>query len=91
MVPSYIDTGIFTGDTKQSRFLMPLLHVETVTDAIVAQLLSGYGATIYLPKVAGILPILVCCVLPFGAGMEYMDADIQTRKVYQSGFRRTFM
>lgn len=58
IVPSYIDTGLFTGDTKQSRFLLPLLHVETVTDAIVGQLLSGYGATIHLPKMVWILPMV---------------------------------
>ncbi|GKZ36796.1 hypothetical protein AbraIFM66950_008028 [Aspergillus brasiliensis] len=48
-VLSFTKTPLFKGETNQSRFLMPLLHVDTVVDAIVDILNSGLSQTIYLP------------------------------------------
>ncbi|KAJ5414511.1 short chain dehydrogenase/reductase family protein [Penicillium cosmopolitanum] len=50
-VLSFTKTPLFKGETNQSRFLMPLLHVETVVDAIVEALDSGLGKTIFLPGI----------------------------------------
>ncbi|CAI7626856.1 unnamed protein product [Penicillium palitans] len=52
-VLSFVKTPLFKGETNQSRFLMPLLHVDTVADAIVDTLNSGLSATIFLPGIFG--------------------------------------
>lgn len=56
---SFIRTPLLRGETRQWNFLFPLLHVETVADAIVEALLSGHGRTIYLPKIMRYVSILV--------------------------------
>ncbi|KAL5363165.1 hypothetical protein BJX96DRAFT_167253 [Aspergillus floccosus] len=50
-VLSFTETPLFKGETNQSQFFMPLLHVDTVVDAIVHTLDSGLSRTIYLPGV----------------------------------------
>ncbi|GAT25285.1 short-chain dehydrogenase/reductase 2 [Aspergillus luchuensis] len=50
-VLSFTKTPLFKGETNQSRFLMPLLHVDTVVDAIVDILDSGLSQTVYLPGI----------------------------------------
>ncbi|KAL3444400.1 hypothetical protein BJX65DRAFT_310983 [Aspergillus insuetus] len=50
-VLSFTKTPLFKGETNQSRFLMPLLHVDTVVDAIVDTLDSGLSRTVYLPGI----------------------------------------
>jgi hypothetical protein len=50
-VLSFTKTPLFKGETNQSRFLMPLLHVDTVVDAIVDTLDSGISRTIFLPGI----------------------------------------
>ncbi|KAI9927610.1 hypothetical protein ASPWEDRAFT_118976 [Aspergillus wentii DTO 134E9] len=50
-VLSFIKTPLFKGETNQARFLTPLMHVDTVGDAIVDTLYSGYARTIYLPGI----------------------------------------
>lgn len=50
-VLSFTKTPLFKGETNQSRFLMPLLHVDTVVDAIVEALDSGLSKTIFLPGI----------------------------------------
>ncbi|KAJ0421518.1 hypothetical protein BJY00DRAFT_312123 [Aspergillus carlsbadensis] len=50
-VLSFTKTPLFKGETNQSRFMMPLLHVDTVVDAIVDILDSGLGQTIFLPGI----------------------------------------
>ncbi|KAJ5154411.1 short chain dehydrogenase/reductase family protein [Penicillium coprophilum] len=52
-VLSFVKTPLFKGETNQSRFLMPILHVDTVVDAIVDTLDSGLSATIFLPGIFG--------------------------------------
>ncbi|CAK7233355.1 putative secondary metabolism biosynthetic enzyme [Sporothrix bragantina] len=48
---SFTLTPLFKGETRQSAFLFPLLHVESVSEAIVEALYSGYGKTIYMPGI----------------------------------------
>lgn len=50
-VLSFTKTPLFKGETNQSRFLMPLLHVDTVVDAIVDILTSGLSQTVFLPGI----------------------------------------
>ncbi|KAE8370649.1 hypothetical protein BDV27DRAFT_167514 [Aspergillus caelatus] len=50
-VLSFTKTPLFKGETNQSHFLMPLLHVDTVVDAIVDTLDSGLSQTIFLPGI----------------------------------------
>ncbi|KAL2797425.1 hypothetical protein BJX66DRAFT_335046 [Aspergillus keveii] len=50
-VLSFTKTPLFKGETNQSHFLMPLLHVDTVVDAIVDILDSGLSQTIFLPGI----------------------------------------
>ncbi|GLA70812.1 hypothetical protein AtubIFM55763_000986 [Aspergillus tubingensis] len=50
-VLSFTKTPLFKGETNQSKFLMPLLHVDTVVDAIVDILDSGLSQTVYLPGI----------------------------------------
>jgi hypothetical protein len=45
------------GDLSQPQFLAPILHVKTVSKAIVGTLYSDYGGVIYQP---GILRHLYC-------------------------------
>ncbi|OJI97974.1 hypothetical protein ASPVEDRAFT_123553 [Aspergillus versicolor CBS 583.65] len=52
-VLSFTKTPLFKGETNQSRFLMPLLHVDTVVDAIVDILTSGLSQTVFLPGIFG--------------------------------------
>ncbi|KAF9893639.1 hypothetical protein FE257_010951 [Aspergillus nanangensis] len=52
-VLSFTETPLFKGELNQPGFLFPLIHVDTVGDAIVDTLYSGYGRTIYLPGVCG--------------------------------------
>jgi len=56
--PCWVRTPLFQGKTNQPWFLLPLLSVDTVTDAIVEQLLSGYGGAINLPGSVGWLPAI---------------------------------
>ncbi|KAL3443174.1 hypothetical protein BJX65DRAFT_312028 [Aspergillus insuetus] len=50
-VLSFTKTPMFKGETNQSHFLMPLLHTETVVDAIVDVFASGLSQTIFLPGI----------------------------------------
>ncbi|KAL2855607.1 hypothetical protein BJX68DRAFT_263964 [Aspergillus pseudodeflectus] len=50
-VLSFTKTPLFKGETNQSHFLMPLLHVDTVVDAIVDILDSGLSQTVFLPGI----------------------------------------
>ncbi|KAJ5383222.1 short chain dehydrogenase/reductase family protein [Penicillium concentricum] len=52
-VLSFVKTPLFKGETNQSRFLMPLLHVDTVVDAMVDMLDSGLSTNIFLPGIFG--------------------------------------
>ncbi|KAK0659780.1 hypothetical protein QBC41DRAFT_262091 [Cercophora samala] len=57
IVPNFIRTPLLSGVPRQSQFGAPLLHVETVAEAIVRQIESGYGAVVYLP---GIMRYVTC-------------------------------
>ncbi|KOC11613.1 short chain dehydrogenase/reductase family protein [Aspergillus flavus AF70] len=58
-VLSFTKTPLFRGETNQSHFFMPLLHVDTVVDAIVDTLDSGLSRTIFLPGIFSLLAGLV--------------------------------
>ncbi|KAK2063258.1 short chain dehydrogenase [Colletotrichum caudatum] len=47
----FIRTPLVTFDPGQPHFMMPLLHVDSVGEAIVDSLYSGFGRTIYLPGI----------------------------------------
>ena len=50
LFPNFVKTPLlFEGDTGMPGFLSPLLHVDTVGNAIADALYSTYGTTIYLP------------------------------------------
>ncbi|BCR87976.1 uncharacterized protein ACHE_40540S [Aspergillus chevalieri] len=50
-VLSFIKTPLFKGELNQPHFFFPLMHVDTVGDAVVDTLYSGYGRTMFLPGV----------------------------------------
>ncbi|BCS21148.1 uncharacterized protein APUU_21580S [Aspergillus puulaauensis] len=50
-VLSFTKTPLFKGETNQPRFFMPLLHVDTVVDAVVDTLTSGLSQTVFLPGI----------------------------------------
>ncbi|KAK2812639.1 hypothetical protein FQN50_001285 [Emmonsiellopsis sp. PD_5] len=54
-VLGFTRTPLFKGETNQSKFVFPLLHVDTVGDAIVDILYSGRSRTIFLPGIFGYL------------------------------------
>ncbi|KAK1255904.1 hypothetical protein MKX07_008163 [Trichoderma sp. CBMAI-0711] len=45
----FIRTPLVSGHTNVPNFLLPFLHVDTVGEAMVDAVYSGYGSTIYLP------------------------------------------
>ncbi|KAJ3455919.1 hypothetical protein MRS44_017401 [Fusarium solani] len=51
VILSFARTPIMSGDTKQSKFIFPVLEADTVAEAIKNALHSGRGKTIYLPWV----------------------------------------
>ncbi|KAK4154103.1 hypothetical protein C8A00DRAFT_14733 [Chaetomidium leptoderma] len=48
---NFIRTPLLSGNPSQPQFFAPMLHVETVSEAIVDALYSGYGSVIYLPGI----------------------------------------
>ncbi len=57
---NFIRTPLLRGSSPdQPQFLVPLLHVETVSGAIVDALYSGYGSVIYLPGFMRYVTMLV--------------------------------
>lgn len=60
IIPGYAKTPMFAGETSnQPWFLMPLLHTDTVAEAVVERVVSGYAKTVFLPGVMGIMVIIV--------------------------------
>lgn len=55
----FIRTPMVPFKPGQPHFLIPLLHVDTVGEAIVNGLYSGLGGTIYLPAVMSFITMLV--------------------------------
>ncbi|KAK3385466.1 hypothetical protein B0H63DRAFT_414541 [Podospora didyma] len=55
---NFIRTPLFKGETGLPSRLAPLLHVDTVGDAIVNSLYSGYGGTLYLPGIMRYISML---------------------------------
>lgn len=55
----FIKTPLFKGETRQSHFLFPLLHVDTVGEAFADALYSGMGRMIYLPGIMRYIAMLV--------------------------------
>lgn len=49
VVLSFTKTPLFKGETNQPHFFFPLMHVDSVGDAVVDTLYSGYGRTMFLP------------------------------------------
>lgn len=56
---NFVRTPLLSGHPKLPQFLIPLLHVETVSRAIVDALYSGYGGVIYKPGIARYIAMLV--------------------------------
>lgn len=59
---TFIQTPMVAGNTSSSgssNFFIPLLNVETVSEALVDGVYSGYGSTIYLPGISRIVAALV--------------------------------
>ncbi|KAF3807889.1 Short-chain dehydrogenase/reductase family 16C member 6 [Colletotrichum gloeosporioides] len=54
----FIRTPLVPFNPGQPHFVMPLLHVDTVGEAIVNGLYSGYGGTIYLPRIMSLVTAL---------------------------------
>lgn len=59
VILSFTRTPLLKGETNQSDFLFPLLDVESVSEAIVKTLYSGYGKTIFMPGIMRYVAILV--------------------------------
>ncbi|KAK2017529.1 short chain dehydrogenase [Colletotrichum eremochloae] len=57
----FIRTPLVTFDPGQPHFIMPLLHVDSVGEAIVDSLYSGFGGTIYLPGIMSSVVALRAC------------------------------
>ncbi|KAG7294067.1 hypothetical protein NEMBOFW57_004129 [Staphylotrichum longicolle] len=55
---NFIRTPLLDGNPSQPQFLAPILHVETVSEAIVDALYSGYGGVIYLPGIMRYIAML---------------------------------
>lgn len=55
----FIRTPLVPFDPGQPHFMMPLLHVDSVGEAIVNSLYSGFGRTIYLPGIMSSVTALV--------------------------------
>ncbi|KAL7938356.1 NAD(P)-binding protein [Trichoderma chlorosporum] len=45
----FIRTALISGHTNVPNFILPLLHVDTVGEAMANAIYSGYGSIIYLP------------------------------------------
>ncbi|KAK5662199.1 hypothetical protein OQA88_8104 [Cercophora sp. LCS_1] len=58
VIPNFIKTPLFKGETGIPNFLAPLLHVETVSESIADALYSGYGTTIILPGIMRYISML---------------------------------
>jgi NAD(P)-dependent dehydrogenase (short-subunit alcohol dehydrogenase family) len=56
---NFIRTPMLSGNPSQPQFLAPILHVETVGEAIVNALYSGYGGVIYLPGIMRYIAMMV--------------------------------
>lgn len=60
LLPSFIRTPLFNGEVNQMGFFLPLLHVDTVADRVVAHIISGRsGGKIYIPKFVALLGCVV--------------------------------
>lgn len=55
----FIRTPLVSGDTNVPNFLLPFLHVDTVGEAMVDAVYSGYGSTIYMPGLNRVAASLV--------------------------------
>lgn len=89
-VYNYIRTPLLrhSHNPAQPQFLVPLLHVKTVTQTMVDQLYSGYGGNIYLP---GIIRYITMMVSPPDNNLSRMmlEGSLLTRdcrRAAQSGF-----
>ncbi|KAL0932218.1 short chain dehydrogenase [Colletotrichum truncatum] len=54
----FIRTPLVPFNPGQPHFMIPLLHVDTVGEAIANALYSGYGGTIYLPRLMSLVTAL---------------------------------
>ncbi|GKT47714.1 dehydrogenase RED2 [Colletotrichum spaethianum] len=61
----FIRTPLVPFDPGQPHFMVPLLHVDSVGEAIVNSLYSGFGRTIYLPG-------MMSSVVALRAGPEWL-------------------
>lgn len=62
----FIRTPLVPFNPDQPQFVMPLLHVDTVGEAIVNRLYSGYGGMLYLPVFMSFATMLVSSTMDPG-------------------------
>ncbi|KAK4040095.1 monooxygenase [Parachaetomium inaequale] len=60
---NFIRTPLLSGNPSQPQFLAPILHVETVGEAIVDALYSGFGGVIYLPGIMRYIAMLSLAII----------------------------
>lgn len=60
-VLGFIKTPMFRGETNQPQFLSPLIHVDTVGEAIADVLYKAEARTIWYPGLSSVLASLVSC------------------------------
>ena len=58
-VLGFIQTPMFRGKTNQSHFISPLIHVDTVGEAVVDALYKAESKTIWLPGISKLVASLV--------------------------------
>ncbi|ETN39653.1 uncharacterized protein HMPREF1541_05879 [Cyphellophora europaea CBS 101466] len=58
VVLGFVATPMFKGKTNQSGFLSPLLHVDTVGEAIVDAIVARESRSIWLPGIGGLVAML---------------------------------
>lgn len=59
----FIRTALVSGHTNVPNFLLPFLQVDTVGEAMVSAVYSGYGSIIYLPGINRVATTLVSRIL----------------------------
>ena len=56
-VVGLVKTPFFKGETNQSHFIMPLMHVDTVGDAIINTLYADFSKNSVLSRDTGVLDL----------------------------------
>lgn len=79
VVLGFTGTPMIKGEVNLPGFILPLMHVDTVGDAIVDALYSGYGHQIYLPGITRHLASVVCCFHCCSSGIHLLTESFVER------------